>query len=191
MASAQASPKRGSRRAPGGRMKPSAFRRALTAQSPAPFQPARARPLRPGAAMAETTALRPERRGKLMFSVAAMSVALFSRRRLALLGLAIVALSAATLKPAAADTYLSYWENKTSCDFDVKGNDNHFALVPAHGSYDFGPFPWKDPKNVVVVPSVTGCKVTLREARISFAGSFPNKKCHRGDPGPYKFTVDN
>ncbi len=126
-----------------------------------------------------------------MFSVATMSVALFSRRRLALLGLAIVALSAATLKPAAADTYLSYWENKTSCDFDVKGNDNHFALVPAHGSYDFGPFPWKDPKNVVVVPSVTGCKVTLREARISFAGSFPNKKCHRGDPGPYKFTVDN
>jgi hypothetical protein len=149
------------------------------------------RHLPPAASVAETTALRPERRGKIMFSLVTMSVARFSRRRLALLGVAIVALSAATLKPAAADTYLSYWENKTSCDFDVKGNSGNFALVPAGKSYDFGPTPWKDPDNVVVVPSVPGCKVTLKEAKIGFAGGFPNKKCPGIDPGPYKFTVDN
>ena len=114
-----------------------------------------------------------------------------SCRRRVLFGLAMVVLSAAALRQAAADTYLSTWKNTTSCNFDVKGNADNVATVPALKTYDFGTSPRKDPKDVVVVPSAPGCNVPLKEARISFAGAFAGMKCGTRGYGPYKLTIES
>jgi|HubBroStandDraft_3_1064219.scaffolds.fasta_scaffold05204_4 hypothetical protein len=125
-----------------------------------------------------------------MFNPAIQSSTRIAGSRLALFGLAVAVLSAATLQPAAADTYLSAWKNKTSCDFDVKGN-GPFTLLPGGQSVDLGPTPRKDPPYVLVVPSAAGCAASLKQAKLAHAGSFPGKKCGGIDPGPFKLTVDN
>lgn len=111
------------------------------------------------------------------------------RRRL--VGLAVLVLSAFGLGTAGADTYLSRWENATSCAFLVTGN-GEAKVIPAKTTYDFGPFPAKDPQGIVVEPAAGSCDLKLR-ATIDWRKDVndPNWRCPGLDYGPYWFVVNN
>ena len=75
----------------------------------------------------------------------------------------LLVLSAFGLGTAGADTYLSRWENATSCPFLVTGN-GEAKIIPAKTTYDFGAFPSKDPQGIVVEPSLLGFLLNLQSA---------------------------
>lgn len=111
------------------------------------------------------------------------------RRRL--VALAVLALSALGLGTAAADTYLSRWENATPCAFLVTGN-GEAKVIPANSTYDFGPFPSKDPQDVVLEP-VGSCDLKLKRATIDWRSNVndPHWRCPGMDHGPYWFVVNS
>jgi hypothetical protein len=111
------------------------------------------------------------------------------RRRL--VGLAVLVLSALGLGMAGADTYLSRWENATSCAFLVTGN-GEAKVIPAHSTYDFGPFPAKDPQDIVLEPAGS-CDIKLKRATIDWRNGIadPHWRCPGLDHGPYSFLVNS
>jgi hypothetical protein len=127
-----------------------------------------------------------------MFKKAIHSKAGVRPRRRHFAWLAVCALGTAALTPAAADTYLSRWNNATTCTFLVKGN-GEAKLITESSTYDFGPFPMKDPQGIVVEPAGS-CDLKLKRATIDWRsdmGNDPFWKCPGLDHGPYRFIVNS
>jgi len=88
-------------------------------------------------------------------------------------------------RPAAADTYLSVWDNRTTCDYVIKNNGPR-VIVDAGTSHDFGPFPQKNPDNIQVgkvMPYNRKCD-SPDSFRVAVLDEENPKTCPGADIGP-------
>lgn len=81
-------------------------------------------------------------RNRRAFSGAGVSAA-------ALAPVIVVVALCALQRPAAADTYLSVWDNRTTCDYVIKNNGPR-VILDAGTSRDLGALPSKNPDNILV-----------------------------------------
>lgn len=93
---------------------------------------------------------------------------------------------------AHADTFLSYWENNTTCGYLITDNaPATVAFLQSGDRFDFGPFPQPDAS-----PRVGRVALAAHEMcdgpgpfTVSYQGINPDAACRPGDIGPFRYSV--